>query len=160
MRNKRREVVQLLSKHNFHLLLITESILDSFSPDSVISFPGYRIIRLDRNPFKLSAEGLLILISNQLTHNIKFQNKIADCENISLNISLTKKKSLNLTLLYRPPNSNLNNFLLSLDKYLNLLDPTELSLIAGDFNIDVFNLPLSTSAKITFKSYPQTHLNK
>ena len=147
IRNKRHEVVQLLSKHNPHLLLITESKLNSFIPDSAISFTGYKIIRVDRNLSKHSAGGLLIFISNHLTHNIKSQNKIADCENISLNISLTKKKSLNLTLLYRPPNSNLNNFLLSLDKYLNLLDPTELSLIAGDFNIDVFNLPLSTSAK-------------
>ena len=136
------EVVALMQKYNPQLFLITESRLNASIPDFSITIPGFNVIRLDRKAAKCSAGGLLLYISTQLKYNLISQNHISDSECISLRITLTKTKFLNLTLIYRPPNSNVNNFLLSLDTYLNTLDPSDLSLIAGDFNIDVYNSPL------------------
>ena len=142
VRNKMHEVVALMQKYNPQLFLITESRLNASIPDFSITIPGFNVIRLDRKAAKCSAGGLLLYISTQLKYNLISQNHISDSECISLRITLTKTKFLNLTLIYRPPNSNVNNFLLSLDTYLNTLDPSDLSLIAGDFNIDVYNSPL------------------
>ena len=147
VRDKCHEIVDIVTKHSPDIILITESRLNDSIPDSSVAIPGYDITRLDRKNCKHSSGGLLLYVTKNLKHNVLHHSKIAESENITMHVALSRRKFLSLTLLYRPPNSSSKKFLLSLDKYLNAVNPNDFSLIAGDVNLDVFNSPLSAHAR-------------
>ena len=145
-REKLHDLTELINNNNPHIILITESRLNDNVPDSLISIPGYNTVRLDRKHAKCGSGGLLLYIVQDLNFSILSENFITDSESINVKISFSRRKSLSIVLLYRPPSSNLHNFLHSFEQFLSYSDPNSPVVIAGDFNIDIFNTPLSISS--------------
>ena len=65
-------------------------------------------------------------------------------ENIDLSVNLPKGKLLNVSIIYRPPHTNIVNFLLEFDEYLlsltNALPYNSSLLISGDFKINLLKV--------------------
>ena len=123
-------VRQFVNNHNIDILCIQESWLNRFIANSIVSIPGYTITRLDR-PNQSGYGGVLIYVRQGFVSN---QMDIGDpslCESIWIKISINSGYVV-LGNVYRPPKSNINLFLGSLE---NILATLRNYVVVGDFNI-------------------------
>ena len=146
------EIESLLSKHNLYLLCITETKLTENIPNERISVPGYSIIRKDREGQK--GGGIMIFYKHYLKiQHVTPQFNLNSCEFIFCTVSLANNSSLNVVLIYRPPRSNLDSFLDSLELFCS----THSYLynmpfcFLGDLNIDL-NEGKPNSSLIQYKN--------
>ena len=92
-----------INKHDYDIICITETWLDQFTTDEIISIPGYDLIRKDRR--RQQGGGVLIYYKSELTFNILQTSDDVDlCEFIIAEIRTATAK-LVLGVLYRPPNT-------------------------------------------------------
>ena len=111
---------------------ITESKLDHTVPDLEFNFPGYDILRCDRNR---NGGGVACYIRKDLCFNTRALN-CKEIENIIFDILFPKPKSITIGLFYRPPNqANFMELIVKSFSLLNLRD-NEIYLL-GDFNINL-----------------------
>ena len=79
---------------------ITESKLDHTVPDSEVNFPGYDILRCDRNR---NGGGVACYIRKDLCFNTRTLH-CKEIENLVFDILLPKLKPITIGVSYRPPN--------------------------------------------------------
>ena len=96
--------VSLLSFHNFGIICISESYLNSqiFSNDDKLSIPGYIMFRVD-HPSDNQRRGVCVYHKERLPirlYNIRF---VQECACFNFMIS---RKLCNIVLLYRSPSQN------------------------------------------------------
>ena len=78
----------------------TESKLDHTVPDSEVNFPGYDILRCDRNR---NGGGIACYIRKDLCFNTRTLH-CKQIENLVFDILLPKLKPITIVLFYRPRN--------------------------------------------------------
>lgn len=124
---------------NLDVVGVTETWLQGHVTDSLVSCPGYNIIRQDRGSGK-GGGGLCLYVKD----NIEFQDlpnswNDVDCEIKPIIIERKFQKNVLLVLLYRPPQGKVDQFISHLKNMLDLIyDENKMDLLLmGDFNIDV-----------------------
>lgn len=152
--NKLSEVPQLLSDSGncFHVFGYSESRFSQVIDDSIITIPGYNIIRKDAT-CKLET-GLVAYIHQSVNykHLTRFDKHNIEC--IWLEVSLKKSKPIVIGLLYRNPEERcdwFNRFELMIEDVLNYSNEV---VLLGDFNIDLLK-PNNTWKRI-IESYNLT----
>lgn len=130
----------LMIENLFDVMMLTESWLTPNIPDDVINIVGYRLLRCDRNSGR--GGGVAIYISNKLNFERIDIETSQDLNIEQLWISLNLKNSkLGIGAIYRPPQSNITHFIEAVDTVLSNIVPTyEKIIIAGDVNVNLFNL--------------------
>ena len=95
---------------------ITKTKLDNSIGDSEISIGGYCAIRCDRNR---KGRGVICYVTNMICYNTKncIWNEI---ENISVELLISKTKSITVGIVYKPPDQT--SFLEILSNSLNSLN--------------------------------------
>ena len=126
------ELKCIANKTKAAIIGITESKLDHTVPDLEVNFPGYDILRCDRNR---NGGGVACYIRKDLCFNTKALN-CKEIENIIFDILLPKSKPITAGVFYTPPNqANFMELIFKTFSLLNLKD-NEIYLL-GDFNINL-----------------------
>ena len=137
------DLCTLLSQlnHNFGILAITETRINSSAPSLNFQLPNYSI---EHTPTESSAGGVLLYISNRYSYKIRTDlsnicYKSKNLESVFIEINQPNKSNLIVGLIYRHPCMALdefNNHFLStlLDKTSN---ENKTMILLGDFNIDL-----------------------
>lgn len=134
------ELVLMLNSNNsnFDIIVLTETwLLYDFN----FELNGYHTVNslgiINKN------DGVTVFIKNSLKIiNIAY-NMITDCNSIEISLDIGNKY-INIIGIYRSPNTNIDNFLESLNNYLEHLDDyNKRYIIAGDLNINIMDANLS-----------------
>ena len=138
LRNKLHEVEDKLQTENPDLVCLTETKLNVSIPNQTIEIEGYDFLRLDRSKGK--GGGLVLYHKKHLKTSFSENPlcKLTSCEYIEVEIQLSIRKKLKLILIYRPPKSNKQSFLGTLETSLHkLMDHKTSFCLVGDINIDL-----------------------
>ena len=138
IRNKIDELIILTTTHKPNLILITESWLNSWIPNSILKIDDYKIIRNDRKHKK--GGGVCAYIHKDTTFVLEELSGVPP----NINIIAFSAKNFIYILIYIPPNLLANenleiiNFLIkTYDEHL-IKCPDKYIIICGDFNkIDI-----------------------
>ena len=98
--SKKDEIRCIANKTKAAIIGITEPKLDHTVPDPEVNFPGYDILRCDRNR---NGSGVACYIRKDLcfsTRNLHCK----EIENLVFDILLPKSKPITIGVFYRPPN--------------------------------------------------------
>ena len=98
--SKKDEIRCIANKTKAAIIGITESKLDHTVPDSEVNFPGYDILRCDRNK---NGGGVACYIRKDLCFNTRTLH-CKEIENLVFDILLPKSKAITIGVFYRPPN--------------------------------------------------------
>ena len=131
--SKKDEVRFIANKTKAAIIGIAEPKPDHTVPNSEVHFPGYDILRCDRNR---NGGGVAYCIRKDLyfnTRNLHWK----EIENLAFDILLPKSKPITVGVFYRPQNQA--EFMdLMIERFSNLnLKHNEIYLL-GDFNINLF----------------------
>ena len=130
---KKEEIRCIANKTKAAIIGLTESKLDHTIPDSEVNFPGYDILRCDRNR---NGGGVACYIRKDLCFNTRTLH-CKEIENLVFDILLPKSKAITTGVFYRPPNQAEFMYLM-VEKLSNLnLKDNEIYLL-GDFNTNLF----------------------
>ena len=141
-----------LNNFSFSVIGISETWLNLNSPD-IFNIPNYHMIHDDRKTGR--GGGVALYIHCKFNHKIRKDIHIEGIENIFIEIENKFGKNIIIGTLYRPPSSNINHFLESIDEQLEKISRENKSMyIMGDFNIDLTHSIENNSP------YTTTHLNK
>ena len=101
------------------IIQIAESKFDHTVPDSEVNFPGYDILRCDRNRNGGSAA---CYIRKDLCFNIRTLH-CKEIKNLAFDILLPKSKPISIGVFYRSPNkAEFMDLVIDKFSYLNLKD--------------------------------------
>ena len=123
------------STYKYDFICLSETYLDSSTPDSLIDIEGYKLIRAD-HPYNIKRGGVCIYYKESLP--VRVISLPYFKEALLLEMSYNNKKVL-VSVVYRSPSQNKDEFALFLSNFQKLLDkmnsckPT-ISIITGDFN--------------------------
>ena len=130
---KKDEIRCIAIKTKAAIIGITESNLDYTVPDSEVNFPGYGILRCDRNR---NGGGIACYVRKDLYFNTRTLH-CKEIENLVLDILRSNSEPVTMRVFYRPPNqATLMDLMVEQFSDLNLKD-NEINLL-GDFNINTF----------------------
>ena len=135
-------------KSNLHVLGISETWLTDCIPDNFVAIQGYESTRLDTawsahdgNGLPKKGGGVCLFINE----NLNWTNATCKHLNVSSNdveiqwieIINEKCKIFYIANVYRPPDSNVEDFIIYLENSLSYIDNNRHDIfIMGDFNID------------------------
>lgn len=123
--------------YDYSIVGISESWLHKDIDDNIVQLNNYNIVRQDRGS---RGGGVAIYIKKQISYTILSQSCSDFIEQIWLSMTISGKK-LVLGNIYRPPNSNSEQFLSYFEDFLiNLYTSYDLIFCFGDFNINMNNL--------------------
>ena len=118
------------------VILLCETWLSPFSPS--ISLPGYDFYHIDRSNKR--GGGIGILVSNQLKHKHRPDLEVVNpvLENITIEILLRNNQKLLCTSMYRPPSTNVTDFIETFSNIVGKIVKTKnQSIVLGlDHNLD------------------------
>lgn len=118
------------------IIALTETKLKNSISTNLINLDGYDCIRLDRS--HKSGGGLLVYFKDFLKIEVvNLPKSLKQCEHLSFSVKSSRRKSLFFTLVYRPPNCNIDTFNSSLEHFLLDLNVNSPHCFLGDFNIDL-----------------------
>ena len=141
-----------LNNFSFSVIGISETWLNSNSPD-IFNIPNYDMIQDDRKTGR--GGGVALYIHCKFKHKIRKDIHIEGIENIFIEIENKFGKNRIIGTIYRPPNSNMNNFFESIDEQLEKISRENKTIyLMGDFNIDLSHYVETNSSDTT------THLNE
>lgn len=128
-------IKEIILSNNFDAFTICETWLNETISNEYLNIDGFQIYRIDRNT---RGGGVLIFIKNNFRSEvINIQGNF--CEQLWINIQ-TKNKNIALGIIYKPPNQEINNFLIAFEESLSIIFPTVDEIICcGDFNINLFD---------------------
>ena len=131
--NKQDELHKLLLNSNVDIVLLCEAWLNSYNVGR-IDLPNYKFVYKNRSSKK--GDGVGILIKDQLKHRVLDID--SSIENVFIELK-TDSDSLCLGSCYRPPNTDVPQFLLDYHKLLsNVKSITKCHLLIGlDHNLDL-----------------------
>lgn len=133
------EFSALVINKQFDVVMVTETWLSDDVLSDIVAIPGYRFIRKDRST-RGGGVGAYINLSYKC-HELTFDFLVsAQLEYLFIKINLPSF-SLAIGTFYRPPNTNINNFLNDFDEFLSIVCPMVDEVICmGDFNVNLFNI--------------------
>ena len=137
--NKLDEIRYIINtlKSRIHLILFTETWLNSSVLDEEVSIPGYTIFRKDRGS---KGGGVIVYVRDNLSVIRRSDLERPDVEGLWLEITLPKSRSFLFGTFYRSPSSskhtspNFINFFS--DTIESLSVENKEVLVLGDFNCD------------------------
>ena len=142
LRNKIADRRSVLKEVDLEHISINETKLDASFPNSQLKFEGYHFppFRRDRNSH---GGGLMILMKNDMIATRVIEYEPLETECISTKIKISEKYWLIFSI-YRPPKSNLENFIQvlhqaidrAISKYNNIV-------IMGDLNVNTLDQSLN-----------------
>lgn len=118
-------LIHLLSSNNIDIAVLCETW---FKPGVYMNFPGYNVVREDRQDGK---GGVAVLLKNKFAFSeIRNIHKINNVSSTGVSLQVNKNLSINIVSIYVPPRTSIsvqqwNNFLSSIPKPF---------ILAGDFN--------------------------
>ena len=127
---------ELADKKLFDCLMFSETWLDNSVSNHEISLDGYQSFRCDR-PGNRRGGGVLIYLRDDLPAQVRadLTNEVDEC--IWIEVTRRKCKPVFLCCAYRPPDSDISQFIEGLSTGLSSVDPNKYDiLILGDFNVD------------------------
>lgn len=133
--NKQHYLFDLINNTNSNVICLNETWLNCKIPSNELIFNGFNVVLLDRNAKR--GGGSLILIKKGI--DFEFTNSLIDdhIELINVSITINNALTINIILLYRPPNTPITAFLNSLNNFLDNLNIYRINtIVLGDFNID------------------------
>lgn len=145
----------IIENYDFDVMMLSETWLTSDVDSIAVNIPGYRFIRKDRVgrgggvASYVKVDLLCDIINFDFVVNDKLEFLFINLKINSVNIAVG--------VFYRPPNTNINQFINDFDNIFSFLCPTVDEVICvGDFNVDFFNInnPLSSC----FDSYNLTQI--
>jgi len=147
-------------KNQVNVACINETWLKSTTSSSEFIFSNFNIVRIDRD-FKKGG-GSLILIDRRFKYDIVNTLMNQDLEMINVSLMINETLTLNIILIYRPPNASIKNFFQIITSFL---DNTNIyktyTIILGDFNINLNDSSSQSKNLIEiFKGYNLNLVNK
>ena len=140
---KLEEIIRILSVSNLDVLCITESWLNRFVPDYMLSIDGYNILRADRTAEsgKTTSGGIIVYYKNSL--NVTLLADYTTCtpngETVWLNLQLKQTRPQYIGVVYRPPDGDYNIPTNTLQEHLTSLNTRNCDrMLIGDINVDLF----------------------
>jgi exonuclease III len=121
---------------NLDIVSVTETWLNDNVSDNEILPSGYNIIRKDRPPNKRGG-GVLSALRNGIQYNndnVLSGTWSDHLEILAIELLTAKPNKCLLCVCYRPPNSDLNDWLDLFTSFLQVAEKYEKILITGDFN--------------------------
>lgn len=135
-----------VDKHEYDVIGLYETWLNSDISDDLLSIDGYRLIRKDR---VTRGGGVALYIKSNLHFKQIYVNVEGnEIENLWVSLKINGE-SLALGVLYKPPNINLLSSLEQLDNMLSVIIPQYKSTIwLGDLNINVLHSQANNAIKL------------
>ena len=126
--------------HNFSAIALTETWL---SPDneSLFCLDGYNFVNKNRLTGKGGGVGLFL--RNELDYIIRndLNSDFSTCETVFVEINVPKGQNVIVGVLYRPPKSNVDNYLTYFDSLLKRLSKENKQIyLLGDYNLDLLKV--------------------
>ena len=140
----------LLQLEGYNIIGVSETWLTSRADDRILRFPGYVIVRQDRQAIPPRTKpkkggGLLLYIREELEAYVQLLTPFCHCtcysEELWIKITPPGHKHLILGLIYRPPSGKVDSFISNLNKtaleLIGVGNPHSYECyIVGDMNID------------------------
>lgn len=121
-------------KCKFSVIGVSETWLQDGCDTSLYNIPSYSFITSSRSDSRGGGVGLYI--HSSLSYSVLDGVTIANCESLFIEASINNKNIV-IGIVYRKPNTNINEFVESFDLFLNeMSDKNKKCIIHGDFNID------------------------
>ena len=119
---------------NFDVICLTETWLDTRTPDDLLVFKDLKLYRRDR--FGDSHGGICVYVRNNIFSCRRNDLELLDIECVWIEVKTHNIKQL-IGTFYRPPNSN-NTVISTIEDSVGLAFDTNIKniLITGDFNLD------------------------
>lgn len=112
-----------------HFLIFTETWITSDADAKLYQLPHYKHVYNYRQDRK--GGGVAIYVHDSIKYEIT--EELYECGNHYLWIRINKL-SLNIGAIYKPGDSNINNFI---ETYTSQLERRKRTIVLGDFNIDL-----------------------
>ena len=149
------ELKTIIQKTPLDLLAINETRLDDSICDSLVSIPGYDVIRNDRNRL---GGGVAIFIKETIVYKLRQDLFFQNLESISMEICKTHSKPFIISTWYRPPSAGQETFHLFEQLLSKLDDETNESIVLGDFNCDTRGEFTNSNTRTLMSLYEEYHL--
>lgn len=133
IQTKSDQVHHLLTDSNIDFLCLSETWLHESSPSAILSVPGSKMFRKERQGSK--GGGVMIYAKDTFICN---EIHVADENGLEfhgLTVSLSQQISFTLVVIYRPPSSNVD-FYEKLETLLKQLNFAKEVIIMGDLNVN------------------------
>ena len=128
------DISEIISEHNFHILALTETNVDSSISNALLNIDGYNIYRQDRSTGNWG--GVAIYVQNHIPVKVRDDLLTAGVEAIWLQIQLPYLKPLLIGCCYRQPSANVNFLDLMCDMLDRVCDMNYEVYFLGDMNIN------------------------
>jgi exonuclease III len=149
--NKTDDLRIILSKENYDVFCIVESWLTTKITNDMLFFNQYRIFRIDRQNRK--GGGICVLVKRNLNVIVCVENVIMknQLELIHISLNFTHCLPLQILTFYRPPASNMMDFVQDFSLLLNNINYSSLPmLLIGDINYDLNIIKKSSDTILQF----------
>lgn len=134
-----------VSLHNYDVVGISETWLSDRIDEKAPRINNYTFVRQDRDT---RGGGVGIYIRSNLKFRVLLRQCMDSIEHIWIVVNLADKQ-LVIGTIYRPPNSNDNDFFLNFEDVLTSISTTYDNIICfGDFNINFYNILSNKTIKL------------
>jgi len=129
---------------------VTETWLLSNSSLKLLHLDGYSLVSFPRNKKNKRGGGIAFYIKNIYDFNVRSLSNLElsnTCESSVIDLSLNHQLSITIINIYKPPDYDTNLFITALADYIDYIKASKkFILIAGDFNINLFEYESSPSS--------------
>lgn len=136
---------EIIQRNDYDIFLISESWLGNQINDDTVEIGGYNLVREDRRAVRWG--GVCIYIKTSLKFEkieVSINNSL---EQLWIKVTMSKKRYC-VGVIYHPPNTNLLDFLDTLEDTISNIMPSCDDLICmGDININILDLENTSTIK-------------
>ena len=138
----------------FNIIVITETWLNEQSAN-LIYLPNYHFVFKNRRDRQGGGVGIFVKQGLEYTVSVDsvFDSDIIDMLCLNLK-SRHFSKNIKVIAVYRPPNTEFDNFSDKIGVIINHIKPTQETYIVGDFNVNLLESSIQTTS---FKNLMYTH---
>ncbi len=139
---KLEEIIRILHTGDIDVLCITETWLNRYVNDAMLSIDGYNMIRADRsaNSGKQTGGGIMVYYKNDLDVTVMDGFTLCNphAEVLWVNLQLKQTRPQYIGVIYRPPDGDYNALVDILEDHLtNLNVRNNDRMLIGDINVDL-----------------------
>ena len=136
-----------ISSSKIDILCINETKIDHTFNDQEACLPGFEIVRRDRKGNGRKGGGVCLYIRSNTNYKIRYDLQSEMLENLIMEITKPRSKSILVSTWYRPPDSPVSLFN-EFEAMIGALDAESLEyFLLGDLNVD-FTPSTKSSNKI------------
>ena len=137
-----------ICSNKIDILCINETKLDLTISDQEVCLPGFEIIRRDRKVNGRKGGGVCLYVRSNINYKIRYDLQSEILENLMVEITKPRSKSILVSTWYRPPDSPVSHFA-EFETMIGALDAENLEyFLLGDINVD-FTPTANSSCKNT-----------